>query len=98
MEIVTTTLNNMELSVGKGDLTQAISAWSFNPATGDIASYTFQYELYYQNGSTAPTWTFIDGSDLKVDDAQTPATGSYDLRLIGTAIDQDSNILTDRYN
>ena len=59
---MSTGLTNMELSVGKGDLTQAISAWSFNPSTDDIASYTVQYELEYQNGSTAPSWTYI-GSD-----------------------------------
>lgn len=35
----------MTLSQGKGDETQTISAWSFSPNTGVIASYSFKYEL-----------------------------------------------------
>ena len=87
----------MELSVGRGDVSQAISAWSFNPSTGDVTSYTFQYELEDSSGGSAPTWIYIDGSDIVIDDGQVPPEGTYSLRLKGTAIDNNSNVLTDRY-
>ena len=40
IKIVTTTLTDMELSLGRGDKSQAVSAWSYTPNTGIIASYT----------------------------------------------------------
>ena len=45
VEILTATVNDMELSQGRGDITQTITPWSYNPSTGDIASYSFFYEV-----------------------------------------------------
>ena len=45
VKIETTALNDMELSQGRGDLTQAVTPWSYSPNSGDVSSYIFQYTV-----------------------------------------------------
>ena len=80
----------MELSVGRGNVSQVISAWSFNPSTGSVINYTFKYSLEDSGGGSVPSWISIVGTDeIVINDGLIPAEGTYNLRLKGTAIDDN---------
>ena len=91
----------MEVSIGKGVSNQAITGWTFDPIAENIASYTITYTLEERSGGTVPSWITINGSnEIEVDDASMNSAtdpGLYQLQVKGTAVDESSTTLSDRY-